>query len=184
LTNETEIQQLLKDCLLDNEKAKRQLYDLYIDRLYHTTNRITNNHHDTEDVLQQAFVKIFSKMETYNSEYGKVFSWMCRICINEAISLLRKKKLNFLEITDQLSVRDVQINMLDQMSADYIADAIEKLSNTQRVIFALYEVEGFSHNEIANQLGVSSATSRSYLSRAKTKLQSLLSEELKKINSL
>lgn len=184
MINETNIQKILLDCLDQKEKARRQLYDLYIDRLYHTTQRITNNHHDTQDVLQQAFVKVFNKIETYNQEYGTVFSWMCRICINEAISHLRKRKLTFLEITTQCHVEVNEANALESLSIDYIANAIEKLPDAQRLIFTLYEVEGYTHDEIAIQLKISTPTSRSYLSRAKSKLQSLISVEMNKINSL
>lgn len=184
MQNETNIEQLLYDCLLQKEKARRQLYDLYVERLYHTIHRITNNHHDTQDVLQQAFVKVFNKIETYNAEYGTIFSWMCRICINEAISHLRKRKLTFLEVTTQHHVEVNETNALEYLSVDYLANAIEKLPDAQRLIFTLYEVEGYTHDEIANQLKISTPTSRSYLSRAKSKLQSLIGEEMKKMNSL
>lgn len=184
MTNENDIQQLLFDCLAKKEKARRKLYELYVDRLYHTTHRITNNHHDTQDVLQQAFVKVFHKLETYNAKYGTVFNWMCRICINEAISHLRKRKLTFLEVANQIPIANNESNALDHLSVDYIAIAIEGLSDAQCVIFTLYEVEGFSHDEIAIQLSISTSTCRSYLSRAKSKLQTLIIEEMNKINAL
>jgi len=183
LKNETEIQ-LLRDCLDRKEKARRQFYDLYVDRLYHTTQRVTNNHHDTEDVLQQAFVKVFHKLETYNPKLGSIYSWMCRICINEAISHLRKRKVTFLEVTNQSPIQDDESNALENLSVDYIAEAMQKLPDAQRVIFTLYEVEGYTHDEIAEKLNISTPTSRSYLSRAKIKLQSLIRAEMDKINSL
>jgi len=176
LNSEKQIQNLLLRCIDGDVKAQKHLYDLYIDRLYHTTQRITNNRHNTEDVLQQAFVKIFQKLETYKPESGNVFSWLCRICINEAISQRRKKKFHFVEVNEEMPIIDSRSNMLEEMSIDYIADAIMKLPELYRIIFTLYEIEGYTHREIANQLKIGVPTSRSYLSRAKSKLQDHLSE--------
>ena len=93
-----DIKKLLKECLARNKQAQRKLYNLYATPMYRAVYRITNHHHDAEDVLQLAFIKVFNKVETYNADHGTVFNWMYRIAINEAISHIRKMKIHFLEI--------------------------------------------------------------------------------------
>jgi len=169
---------------MKKESARRALYDMYAGQMYRAIFRITNQHEDAEDVLQQSFVKIFNKLETYNSESGTVFSWMYRICINESISLVRKKKFHFLEIDDARDTQEETGNVINQLNIEYIHYAIKQLPDINRIIFSLYEIEGFSHQEISDQLMINVATSRSYLSRAKLKLRGILNHEMSKINSL
>lgn len=157
---------------------------MFASQMYNGIHRITNHHQDSEDVLQQSFIKIFNKIEVYEVTRGTVFNWMYRICINEAISHIRKKKIHFVDISEIKNDSDYTENIIDEMTIDYIMDAIKQLPDIYRIIFTLYEIEGYNHIEIGGKLNIGVPTSRSYLSRSKTQLRKILNEQMIEINSL
>jgi len=173
-------QDLLDGCKSGDQKAQFQIYKLYYKAMYNTSLRIVNNTMEAEDVMQEAFLSAFEKIETYSGtvSFG---AWLKKIVINRSLDALGKRKAVFEDIESHTGIRDdgpedsLRNEEIDiQIGA--VKEAIEKLPDGYRVILSLYLLEGYDHDEIAEIMKISSSTSRSQLSRAKQKLIS----ELKK----
>lgn len=143
------------------------------------------NEHDAEDALQTAFVDIFSKLDSfkYQSTLG---AWIKRIVINKCINQLKKKRIHFEEITDHVQnglFQSVEESNGNNYSVSGIKNALVKLPDGYRLVFSLYAMEGYDHEEIGEILGITVSTSKSQYSRAKKKIKQLLNEtELEKTN--
>jgi len=129
-----------------------------------------------EDILITAFTKIFEKIEQFKSE-GSFEGWIRRIVVNEALTYLRKNKSMYLETElDQVDYEPQYDRLSDHLEAEDLLRMIQELPTGYRIVFNLYAIDGFSHKEIAEQLGISENTSKSQLSRARTYLQKVLVE--------
>ena len=142
---------------------------------------------EAEDILVTAFVKIFDKIQQFKSE-GSFEGWIRRIVVNEALTFLRRNRSMYLETDLEQADREPDYNALsDHLEAEDLLKMIQELPTGYRIVFNLYAIDGYSHKEIADQLGISENTSKSQLSRARTFLQKLLIEhnwiENKKISS-
>ena len=176
-------QDLLDGCKEGDQKAQFQIYKLYYKAMYNTSLRIVNNTMEAEDVMQEAFLSAFEKIETYSGtvSFG---AWLKKIVINRSLDTLGKRKAVFEDIDSHAGIRDdgpddsLRSEEIDVRIGE-VKEAIEKLPDGYRVILSLYLLEGYDHDEIAEILKISSSTSRSQLSRAKQKLIS----ELKKIGN-
>lgn len=146
--------------------------------MYNTACRITGNELDAEDVLQDSFVSAFKHLASYkgNSTFG---SWLKRIVVNNAINLIRKRKIAFEEM--QESHMDVLVEQEDVelvYDEDLVRLSIDKLPEGYRMVLSLYLIEGYDHKEIAQILSITESTSKSQLNRAKKKLKEIVKEEL------
>lgn len=132
--------------------------------------------HEAEDVLITAFTKVFANLKHFKSE-GSFEGWIRRIIVNECISFLRsRKKVVFIE--EELFVDDGLNSIEIQFSAEQILYLIDNLPEGYKMIFNLYAIEGFKHQEIASMLGISEGTSKSQLSHARK----ILKEQISKLN--
>ena len=164
-------QKLVRDCLKGKLQAQRMLYDEFAKHMLGVCYRYTRSMKDAEDVLQEGFVKVFSKLGQYKSE-GELGAWIRRIMVNTALNYLKRHKKyqdemyfteNYLHpVTDQDPA--VRIDAKD------LAHLIRQLPPGYQVIFNLHAVEGYSHVEIGEMLGISDGTSRSQYSRARNLL--------------
>ena len=148
------------------------MYDMLVLNMYNTAYRILGNKEDTQDCLQNGFTLIFTKIHKYDPDKGTIWSWAKRIVINECLGMLRKKKIKFQELPESLSIIDEDVSMLEMMEAEYLFQLINELPYQLRIIFNLYEIEGYAHKEIAEKLEIVESSSRTYLTRAKAKLKS------------
>lgn len=125
------------------------------------------------DTLQNALVSIYSKFEQFDSAKGSFSSWSSRIVVNACLMFLRKKNgVHFFESGIEHDVPFVNTaNPIDQMSAQEIMQVIQRLPDGYRTIFNLYALEGYTHQEIAELLGISVGTSKSQLFKARKLLQ-------------
>lgn len=166
---------LVKACQRKSKEAQKQLYERYQEQMFRLCYRYLCNVHDTEDVLVEGFLKIFEKINSL--EYrnpGSFINWMKTIMINESLMLLRKnKRIRFFE--DDLIIEQESL-VEKKLELEEIQKAISCMPTGYRTIFNLYVVEGYSHNEIAEQLEISVQTSKSQLSRAKKFLQKLIKD--------
>jgi RNA polymerase sigma factor (sigma-70 family) len=160
-----------------DESAMFRLYTAYSKAMLNTSFRILNHREDAEDVLQDAFVKAFSRLHQfkYDSSFG---SWLKRIVVNASIDQLKSKKVN-LELTesDGETVDDAPLFEREedlQSQLDAVYDALHKLPDGYRTVLSLYMLEGYDHQEISGILNIGVSSSISQLSRAKKKLKSLL----------
>lgn len=162
---------------------QEELYRRYSPRMYAVCLRYAGNAEEAEDILQEGFIKVFNKMDSFRNE-GSFEGWMRRIFVNTAIEHFRRKKY-LLPVTEkeENTIEGKYISVLDSLSAKDIMQLIQELSPGYRTVFNLYVVEGFSHKEIADQLGISEGTSKSQLSRAKVILQEMVRKHMDRHNS-
>ena len=165
---------LLENCIAGNRKSQKDLYDLYSPKMFSVCLRYSKNQMDAEDILQDGFVKLFNNLHRFRGE-GSFDGWVRRIFVNTAIEHIRRKNLNTtggegLENT----IADKHRNALDNLYEKDIIKTANTLSDGYRTVFNLYAVEGYSHKEIAAQLGITESTSKSQLSRAKAILRNML----------
>jgi len=167
-------QDLLDGCKTGDQKAQFKIYKLYYKAMYNTSLRIVNDTMEAEDIMQEAFLSAFEKIDTYSGtvSFG---AWLKRIVINRSLDALSRRKAIFEDIELHVGIRDessediVRKEELD-IKVEEVKDAIDKLPDGYRIILSLYLLEGYDHDEIAEILDISSSTSRSQLSRAKQKL--------------
>ncbi len=164
-------QKLVKDCLKGKPQAQRELYELFAETMLGVCYRYTRSVRDAEDVLQEGFIKVFNNLKQYKAE-GELGAWVRRIMVNTALNYLKRNRkyqeeMFFTEdymhpvTTDDPAIR---------LQAKEIADLIRQLPQGYQVIFNLHAVEGFSHVEIGEMLGINDGTSRSQYSRARNLL--------------
>ena len=163
-------------CIEGNPSAQYRLYDASANRLYNVIFRLMGNKQETEDVLQETYIKVFSKLDNYDVTKGNIISWMSRIAINTSINFLNRRRFKFDDIDVSIPAFHDNTSILDHLETDYILHLIEALPQQLKVIFVLYEIEGFSHDEISNLLAVNTNSCRVYLSRAKIKLKQMISD--------
>jgi RNA polymerase sigma-70 factor (ECF subfamily) len=174
-------QDLLDGCKEGDQKAQFQIYKLYYKAMYNTSLRIVNDTMEAEDIMQEAFLSAFEKIDTYSGtvSFG---AWLKKIVINRSLDALGKRKAVFEDIESHIGIRDessddsARSEEID-VKIEEVKEAIDNLPDGYRVILSLYLLEGYDHDEIADILKISSSTSRSQLSRAR---QKLISEMKKK----
>ncbi len=167
-------QDLLDGCKTGDQKAQFKIYKLYYKAMYNTSLRIVNDTMEAEDIMQEAFLSAFEKIDTYSGtvSFG---AWLKRIVINRSLDALSRRKAIFEDIELYVGIRDesteetVRKEELD-VKVEEVKEAINRLPDGYRIILSLYLLEGYDHDEIAEILNISSSTSRSQLSRAKQKL--------------
>jgi len=168
---------IIEKCKQHNRKAQLQLYNQYCDGMFMVANRFVKNSMEAEDIVQEAFIKAFSKLHQYSGEvtFG---AWLKRIVINKSIDVLKSKKQQLLDLDEvHLKVVDTTNDdwlVDDLITLDEVKEAIEKLPDKYKYVVMLYLIEGYDHQEISQILNITEVASRTNLSRGKTKLQELL----------
>ncbi len=164
---------LIKDCIKQNRQAQKELYQLYKKTLFALCLKYCQNEVEAEDNLHDSFIEIFMNIKNYKG-IGSFEGWMKRITINKAIESY-KKSFSLLPIKDDyFQETTIEEHEMD-FSIDYILSLIQELPNQYRLVFCLYELDDFSHQEIANMLSITESTSKSNLHRAKI----ILKEKIK-----
>jgi len=127
---------------------------------------MVKNELDAEDLLQNSFVDVFTKLHTFRYQ-SSVGAWIKRIVVNNCINFLKKRKLKIEELNDRVAERPMIVENENSapFSIESINRALMKLPDGYRVVFTLYLFEGYDHKEIGQILNVSEATSKSQFSR-------------------
>lgn len=169
--------QLVKDCLKGKPEAQRQLYDLYARSMLGVCYRYTKSLRDAEDVLQEGFVKVFFGLGQFKHE-GELGAWIRRIMVNTALNFLKRNRKYRSEMffVEQPLHPVADDNPVVNLQAKDLADLVRQLPHGYQTIFNLHAVEGYSHVEIGEMLGISDGTSRSQYARARGLLISWLEE--------
>jgi len=170
-------EELIKGCLQRERTAQRRLYDAYSSKMYAICYRYVRDAMDAEDILVTAFMKVFDKIAQFKSE-GSFEGWIRRIVVNEALTHLRRNKSMYIETELEQADREPNYDQLsDHLEAEDLLNMIQELPSGYRIVFNMYAIDGYSHKEIADHLGISENTSKSQLSRARTYLQKVLMEQ-------
>lgn len=174
------IDSLLEGCRRGDRKAQESLYKTLASRMMGICMRYAKDTFEAEDVLQMGFVKVFQKVSDFRGE-GSFEGWVRRIMVNTAIESYRKNLRN-LNIVDIDEVYDQPQNTFDMSGLELkdLLKLVQQLSNGYRLVFNMYVIEGYSHKEIAKQLGITEGASKSQLSRARA----ILKEKIIKMEGL
>jgi RNA polymerase sigma factor (sigma-70 family) len=167
---------LVQRCLEGDHTAYRQLYERYSRAMFNTSLRIVNSRHDAEDILQEAFADAFQQLSQFEkrSTFG---AWLKQIVVYKSINLLKRKKINFLEI-DGSADRADEVNAEDTWyTVEMIKELVRELPDGYRTVLSLYLFEGYSHDQTAETLGLAPSTVRTQYIRAKQKLLQLLKKK-------
>lgn len=170
------LDKLIKDCIKQDRKSQEKLYQLYKNTLFTLCLKYCPNSMEAEDNLHDTFIEIFSTIKNYKGK-GSFEGWMKRIAINKAITKY-KKTYDLVPIKDNHVEEILLENDLNDYSLDYILSKVQELPNQYRLVFNLYELDDYSHKEIAQMLDISESTSKSNLHRAKI----ILKEKLTQVN--
>lgn len=160
---------LIDGCVAGKRDAQYQLYKKYSKAMYNICLRMVSDQSEAEDVLQNSFIDVFTKLKYFRFE-STPGAWIKRIVVNNCINHLRKSKIEFQstdyipDVADTKETDDVSYNI------DIVKKAINQLPDGYRMIFCLYTMEGYDHGEIAEILNISESTSKSQYSRARSKL--------------
>ncbi len=165
---------LLRGCIEGNRRMQEELYRRFSPRMYAVCLRYAGNAEEAEDILQEGFIKVFKKLDSFRSE-GSFEGWVRRIFVNTAIEHFRRKRY-LMPITEkeENTIEGKYTTVLDDLGAKDIMALVQELSPGYRTVFNMYVVEGYTHKEIADMLGISEGTSKSQLSRAKVILQDMV----------
>ena len=169
--------ELVEQCKQGSRQAQFELYKLYSKAMYNLCLRMVKNELDAEDVLQNAFVDVFTKLDTFQYQ-SSIGAWIKRIVLNNAINFLKRNRVYFEELDERFTNNLREEETPDQeatgLTVDRINRALFELPDGYRVVFSLYLLEGYDHKEIAEILDITEATSKSQFSRAKSKLRDIL----------
>lgn len=165
--------QLIQACIRQEPAAQKEVFIRYSSRMLGVCHRYARTAADAEDILQDAFIKVFDKLHQYKSE-GSFEGWIRRIVVNTALkryTLTRyEKELNGYEVQER-DEPAADEGALSQLSLKEILELIHRLPDGYRLVFNLHIIEGYPHEEIAVMLGIQPGTSRSQLVKARTMLQ-------------
>lgn len=169
--------QLVKDCLKWKPEAQQRLYEQFAKNMLSVCYRYTKSLKDAEDVLQEGFVKVFFGLKQYKFE-GELGAWIRRIMVNTALNFLKRnsKYRDEMYFTEQPLHPVADDDPAVILQARELADLIRQLPHGYQAIFNLHAVEGYTHVEIGEMLGISDGTSRSQYARARALLISWLKE--------
>lgn len=160
-------QELIQQCKDGNPKAQRKLYDLCSRAMYGVCLRYSSTAEDARDILQEGFIKIFTRLNQYSGK-GSFEGWIKRIFINTALEHYRVNKV-YREQSDVEQAYQVHYDgfSLESISRKELLEILNGLAPGYRSVLNLYAIEGYSHAEIAEIMGISEGTSKSQLSRAR-----------------
>jgi RNA polymerase sigma-70 factor (ECF subfamily) len=179
-------QQLISEAIANNRQAQQQLYSKYASKMLSVCRQYIKDIQFAEDVMITGFMKMFTNLKKFEHK-GSFEGWVKRIMIHECIDYLRVKKNNFnhKDIDDVIySEEEDNYEMEGDFSIDDIQLLIDNLPEGYKMVFNLYIIDGYKHNEIAELLNISEGTSKSQLSHAKRQLQTQITELKNKSNEI
>jgi RNA polymerase sigma-70 factor (ECF subfamily) len=162
----------VKKCLKGDARAQRALFEKFAPKMLGLCLRYAKNTEQAEDVLQDGFVKVFTKLSNYSGN-GSLEGWIRKIIVNTALDEIRRN----LKFKDNVNVDDVDYKLelnshiVEGLAADDLMKIVNDLPDGYRVVFNMFAIEGYSHKEIAMQLNISENTSKSQYSRARAYLK-------------
>ena len=171
-------EELVKKCVFNDPAAQKLLFERFSRKMMGVCLRYSDRSEEAEDMLQNGFIKVFNKISTFKGS-GSLEGWIRKVIVNEALTYLRKNKstkLN-LNIDSDKYVVPSNSHVGETLNEKDLLKLIQQLPIGFRTVFNMYAIEGYSHKEIAEALGISEGTSKSQYSRARLHLQNMLKME-------
>lgn len=182
------LKQIIEGCVAGNRYDQEQLFKLFYGKMLAVCMRYTNDKDTAQEVLQEAFIKIFDKLKDFDFK-GSFEGWVRRIMVNASIDATRKLKRQpyrtdetYMFVSDEGEEDEIEIQELKSMKAELALEAIQELSPAYRSVFNLYAIENYTHKEIADLLDISEGTSKSNYSKAKQNLRKILERKFVKLH--
>jgi RNA polymerase sigma-70 factor, ECF subfamily len=175
------LEDIIKKCKVPDRKAQHQLYEICYTRLYNVMLTYIKEVNDRDWVFNMGMLKVYNSIDTYQSETN-FLAWARTIMVRNAIDHIRNKSANNAllvsinaqeEWSDDEGVEDI----LDALEMEYLLEIINKLPDQERIVFNLYEIEGYKHKEIEDITGINQNTSKWLLTKARVQLRSVLSNQ-------
>ena len=174
------IDELIALCRNKNQKAQFEIYNRYCKAMYNVAFRIVKDEHFAQDVMQEGFLKAFTKIDSYKQEVA-FGAWLKRIIINYSIDFYKKNnQFKFDDNEKNLTkIEDLEENLLDdfklnELKVNQVLTTINSLKDNYRMVLTLFYIEGYDQEEICEILNISYANCRTTLSRAKENLRTKL----------
>lgn len=176
-----ELSLYIRGCALNERESQKKIYNSFYGYAMAICDCYANNEEDAVEILNDGFLKIFKEVHRYKPAYTNEINsfkgWLRKIMVCTAIDHFRKNQKH--RMVGELDIASVHAsvheeNGLDKVSYDEIIRFIQNLSPAYRTVLSLFIIEGFSHEEIAGQLGISVGTSKSNLAKARKQLQKIL----------
>lgn len=161
----------IQKCIERDRVAQKELYLAHKDRLMSVAYRYANGMEEAKDILQNGFIKIFTKLESFDQARGKFESWTTKIVINEALQLKRKRRIKFEDDIDNVSQQFLDLNVLNVLTVQELREAILKLPEKHRVVLNLFYFEQLEYEEIGELLNLKRSSVRAQLSRSRKLLE-------------
>jgi len=169
--NKIELDKIIKGCVDGKRDAQERLYNLFSEEMYGVCLYYSKDYTEAEDTLHEGFLKVFKKIGQYNYK-GSVAGWIRKVMVNTALEKFRKQHQLYALGDDFESFDDIDPeNVVSNITSKDILKIIMELSPKYKMVFNLYAIEGYSHKEIGQMLGISEGTSKSNLARARYILQ-------------
>lgn len=171
--------QLVAECIQGNYRAQKALYHQHSGMMMGVAMRFSSCKSEAEDILQDSFITVFSKLEQFKNK-GALGAWLRKIVVNTALMRIRKNKhiQLHIQLDESLAIEEVSEDALSKMCAKELMYKIQRLAPGFRTIFNLYAIEGYTHPEISQELGISVGTSKSQYSRARALLKIMIEKEI------
>jgi len=164
-------------CLNGNAPAQKQFYERFAGRMLGVCYRYAGNMHEAEDLLQEGFIRAFHHLKSFRGE-GSLEGWLRRIMVTTALNFLKREKhlREQLELSHASEEAAEALDILKQLETQEVLNLIQQLSPGYRAVLNLFAIEGFSHKEIGEMLGINESTSRSQFTRARQLLKKKIEE--------
>jgi RNA polymerase sigma-70 factor (ECF subfamily) len=175
--------EVINGCMKGDRKCQQIIYEKFYGKMLAVCMRYSKSREEARDILQDGFIKVFTNIKKYGST-GSFEGWLRRIMINTAIDNIRRSK-HLLQSTVPDDITDTSDEVNDEeennkfadITSEQIMEAIQQLSPAYRTVFNMYVIDGYSHKEIAQRLGISEGASKSNLAKAKRNLRKILMEK-------
>lgn len=169
---------LVSKCLKGDQRAMKQVYDQHKAVMYSLCLRYAKDASEAQDFLQDGFVKAFADMGQFQGT-GPLGGWLRRVMVHSILQDMRRRKIQFVEteINTLADLHQSNDDIFSRFREKVILAMVQALPDGFRLVFNMYVMEGYSHKEIAEQLGITESTSKSQLSRAKESLRKMLERE-------
>lgn len=170
-------EQLIRGCLDGKRDAQKQFYEYLAPKMMGVCLRYAGSVEMAEDFLQEGFIKVFANLKSFRSE-GSIEGWVRKVMVNTALEILRKNDVlkHSADIEAAYSLSDDYPDAFRLLTAEELLKHIQALPAGFRTVFNLFAIEGYTHQEIAEMMGISEGTSKSQYSRAKAWLQKRIGE--------
>jgi len=167
--------ELADRCLAGDRAAQEQLWKLYAAKSYTVCKRYFDRDEDAQDALQEGFIRVFNNLHQWQRQ-GPLGAWLRRVMVNTSLNLLKSKKRKGIHVPADGSVEiaDTDFDAIGQMNEEDLITLIRQMPEGYRTVFNLFAIEGYSHQEIAEILGVSENTSKTQFHKAKGWLKTRL----------